>query len=57
MVFSSAIGRAFALALAATALFAGGAASADSIYTITATGVIDDSGQDYGVFGGPMAPT
>ncbi len=41
------------LALAATALFAGGAARADSIYTITATGVIDDAGQDYGVFGNP----
>jgi hypothetical protein len=53
MVYCSAIRRAFALALAATALFAGGAASADSIYTITATGVIDDAGQDYGVFGNP----
>lgn len=51
MVYCSAIGRAVALALAATAMFVGGAASADSIYTITATGVIDDAGQDYGVFG------
>jgi hypothetical protein len=41
------------LAFAASALLAGGDASADSIYTITATGVIDDAGQDYGVFGNP----
>jgi hypothetical protein len=53
MVYCSAIGRAFALALAATALFAGGAASADSTYTITATGIIDDAGVDYGIFGNP----
>ena len=51
MVYCSAIGRAFALALAAIALFSGGAASADSIYTITATGIINDAGVDYGVFG------
>jgi hypothetical protein len=44
---------AFALALAATAFVTGGAASADSIYTVTATGVIDDAGVDYGIFGNP----
>src|SRR6185437_2024650 len=53
MAFSSAIARIFALAVAATAFLTGGAASADSIYTVTATGVIDDVGQDYGIFGNP----
>jgi hypothetical protein len=53
MAFSSAIARIFALAIAATAVLTGGAARADSIYTVTATGVIDDAGQDYGIFGNP----
>jgi len=53
MFFRSAIGRAFAFAVVATALMIGGAARADSIYTITATGIIDDAGQDYGIFGNP----
>ena len=53
MVFFPAIARIFALAVAATAFLTGGAASADSIYTVTATGVIDDVGQDYGIFGNP----
>ena len=53
MVFFPAIARIFALAVAATAFLTGGAASADSIYTVTATGVIDDAGQDYGIFGNP----
>ena len=53
MFFRSAIGRAFAFAVVAAALTIGAAARADSIYTITATGVIDDAGQDYGIFGNP----
>ena len=45
--------RILAIAIAATAFLTGEAASTDSIYTVTATGVIDDSGQDYGAFGNP----
>jgi hypothetical protein len=53
MSLSSATARIFALAVAATAYLTGGAARADSIYTVTATGIIDDAGQDYGIFGNP----
>src|ERR1700761_1267294 len=49
----STILRILAFAVTAAAWLAGGAASADSIYTVTATGIISDAGQDYGVFGNP----
>jgi len=48
-----AILRTLAFAVAAAMCLNGGAAQAESIYTVTATGIIDDSGQDYGLFGNP----
>src|SRR4051812_2547453 len=53
MVCFSATARFFTLVLAVAACLLGGVAQADSIYTITATGIIDDAGQDYGTFGNP----
>jgi hypothetical protein len=53
MAYPRATFRILAIAIAAVAFLTGGAANAASIYTVTATGVIDDSGQDYGVFGNP----
>jgi hypothetical protein len=53
MVHFNRIGQALGLAVIAAGLLTAAAARADEIYTVTATGIIDDIGQDYGIFGGP----